>query len=635
VLGTGGQLNFRDVNSSSMCSENSAQSTLTSLPSSWSNGAGWNSCSLSAYISGTTSGGSTVSAPVATTLPAISGQALRGQTVTSTTGTWSNSPSSVAYKWEDCDASGANCAAISGASGSSYVLVSADLGHTVRVVVTAANSAGSGSATAAQTATVSGSTTSAPVDTVLPAIGGQALRGQTLTSTTGTWSNSPSSVAYKWEDCDASGANCAAISGATGSSYVLASADVGHTIRVVVTGTNSGGSASATSAQTAAVSAPNSTCTTTLNPASLGSSPYPAAALESALQSAAGGSTICLSSGTAGQIDLYSVSPSSNVTVQPASGATVYLGNIDVGANTHNVTFTGFSGLGGVGIGSSGASCCTNLSFTHDTFTGESYVRNVVNSNIMFAHDTFNNINECSGCFEGRIEVVSSSGSQPDGVTIENSIMSGGNTDGVQDHGSGTQILDNEFANIIESNCGGIHCDAIQTVGATGTVIAGNYFHNTTDCFLMDDGGANITIKNNECGPMASDSSFWIQFGGISGITFTHNTITGTTAGSYGTDNGNPSSNVTWTNNIEYSTPSLNPGQSLSGTTTEDYNLVQSCTAPLCGGSHDIKGLPTFVGGAQRSTWAGFALASGSLGLANASDGLNRGISSFAVTPGS
>ena len=45
------------------------------------------------------------------------------------------------------------------------------------------------------------------------------------------------------------------IAGATGSSYMLGASDVGHTLRVVVTATNAGGSTAATSAQTAAVSA--------------------------------------------------------------------------------------------------------------------------------------------------------------------------------------------------------------------------------------------------------------------------------------------------------------------------------------------------------------------------------------------
>jgi hypothetical protein len=101
-----------------------------------------------------------------------------------------------------------------------------------------------------------------PANTALPAIAGVAQQGQTLSASTGTWSGSPSSYGYLWQDCDSGGAGCVAIAGATSSSYLLAGGDVGHTIRVVVTAANSAGSASATSAQTAVVQAASSSSQT-------------------------------------------------------------------------------------------------------------------------------------------------------------------------------------------------------------------------------------------------------------------------------------------------------------------------------------------------------------------------------------
>ena len=73
-----------------------------------------------------------------------------------------------------------------------------------------------------------------------------------MAASTGSWSGSPSSYGYQWQDCASS---CADISGATGSSYGLQASDVGDTVDVVVTATNAGGSSAATSGKTAAVTA--------------------------------------------------------------------------------------------------------------------------------------------------------------------------------------------------------------------------------------------------------------------------------------------------------------------------------------------------------------------------------------------
>ncbi len=107
---------------------------------------------------------------------------------------------------------------------------------------------------------------SPPSNTALPTISGTAQTGQTLTASTGSWTESPTSYAYQWERCDSTGANCANVSGATSSTYLLGSADVGYTIRVAVTATNSvGASAPATSNATAVVQqAPSKLGTTTV-----------------------------------------------------------------------------------------------------------------------------------------------------------------------------------------------------------------------------------------------------------------------------------------------------------------------------------------------------------------------------------
>ena len=94
-----------------------------------------------------------------------------------------------------------------------------------------------------------------PLDTSPPTISGTPDEGSTLTASPGSWADTPTSYAYQWQDCD--GLLCSNISGATSSSYTLASSDVGKTVDVVVTATNGGGSTPATSAKTGTVQAPS------------------------------------------------------------------------------------------------------------------------------------------------------------------------------------------------------------------------------------------------------------------------------------------------------------------------------------------------------------------------------------------
>jgi hypothetical protein len=95
----------------------------------------------------------------------------------------------------------------------------------------------------------------APTSSAAPTITGLARQGGTLSASTGSWSGSPTGYSYRWSQCDGTGSSCVSIGGATSSSYQVAQGDVGSTLRVSVTATNAGGSASATSAPTAAVSA--------------------------------------------------------------------------------------------------------------------------------------------------------------------------------------------------------------------------------------------------------------------------------------------------------------------------------------------------------------------------------------------
>lgn len=95
--------------------------------------------------------------------------------------------------------------------------------------------------------------TAQPTNTALPTISGTPQEGQTLTGSKGTWTGDPTSYAYAWSRCNDNGNSCSKIGGAGADTYALTKADVGYTLRVTVTATGQGGSASATSAPTALV----------------------------------------------------------------------------------------------------------------------------------------------------------------------------------------------------------------------------------------------------------------------------------------------------------------------------------------------------------------------------------------------
>ena len=61
-----------------------------------------------------------------------------------------------------------------------------------------------------------------PSNSALPVVSGSAVVGGVLSGSDGSWSGSaPLSFARQWRRCDAAGAGCVDIAGATGSSYTL------------------------------------------------------------------------------------------------------------------------------------------------------------------------------------------------------------------------------------------------------------------------------------------------------------------------------------------------------------------------------------------------------------------------------
>jgi hypothetical protein len=155
----------------------------------------------------------------ATKAPTVVGNAAVGATLTASNPTWSISGVSVSFQWLR------GGVAINNAKSKSYKLTAADKGKSIAVRVT-------GSANGYSNAT----TTSAAIiwNNVLPKVTGKAKVGQTLKSSTGTWSTSGVRATYQWTR------NGATIKGATKSSYKLTKTDKGKKVGVKVTVTKSG-----------------------------------------------------------------------------------------------------------------------------------------------------------------------------------------------------------------------------------------------------------------------------------------------------------------------------------------------------------------------------------------------------------
>lgn len=94
-----------------------------------------------------------------------------------------------------------------------------------------------------------------PAEVSQPTIEGTLRQGQAIAAGTGIWANTPTGYTYQWVRCNAQGLACFAVSGQTASTYFLSADDVGNTIQVLVTATNSDGSTTANSKLSAIVSA--------------------------------------------------------------------------------------------------------------------------------------------------------------------------------------------------------------------------------------------------------------------------------------------------------------------------------------------------------------------------------------------
>ena len=193
----------------------------------------------------------------ATGAPTITGTAEVGETLTAVTTGIADADGltsvSYAYQWIRVNGTEAD---IAGENSSTYTLVDADLGTTLKVRVSFTDDAGnSETLTSAATATVGAAGNTAA--TGAPTITGTAEVGETLTAVTTGIADADGltsvSYAYQWIRVNGTEAD---IAGENSTTYTLVDADLGTTLKVRVSFTDdAGNSETLTSAATATVGA--------------------------------------------------------------------------------------------------------------------------------------------------------------------------------------------------------------------------------------------------------------------------------------------------------------------------------------------------------------------------------------------
>jgi Right handed beta helix region/Bacterial TSP3 repeat len=343
------------------------------------------------------------------------------------------------------------------------------------------------------------------------------------------------------------------------------------------------------------------------------------ATLSSEVSAAAAGETICLASGSYGSWS----GTGKAITIRPQSGASPTMRLNLSGSSDGNFTIDGgrdtFSATTGLTItGADITGPVHDMTVKNARFTGGVKFLSHPHPNVVFDH------NEHVGIPASDTgAIILPGGSQVhSGVTIRNSYFHDLDPDGIQT-GPAINVLDNEFARL-DPNRSSAHSDAIQLYcgcGApgVGSLVKGNYAHDGEQGIVAFDGSGDHVIEDNVVWNFRVHG---IVLGGDTPASHVrHNTVGGSGRNQIDCSSKSgfsPSQTAIYDNIAQYvglsgavnCTPSRN-----------DHNMVRQSP-----GTGNFLGNPTFVGGPNPTTYAGFRLAPGSPGKNAASNGQDIGI---------
>jgi hypothetical protein len=337
------------------------------------------------------------------------------------------------------------------------------------------------------------------------------------------------------------------------------------------------------------------------------------------LAAATPGQVICLAAGDYGRF----TGTNKAITIRPADGADVTMSLDLSGSEDGNFTINGarLSFAAPTGLTITGASITGpvhDVTIKHSRFTRGVVLRSHPHPNVVFDH------NEHVGIPASDTgAIILPGGSQVhSGVTIRNSYFHDLDPDGIQT-GPAINVLDNEFARL-DPNRSSAHSDAIQLYcgcGApgVGSLVKGNYAHDGEQGIVAFDGSGDHVIEDNVVWNFRVHG---IVLGGDTPASHVrHNTVGGSGRNQIDCSSKSgfsPSQTAIYDNIAQYvglsgavnCTPSRN-----------DHNMVRQSP-----GTGNFLGNPTFVGGPNPTTYAGFRLAPGSPGKNAASNGQDIGI---------
>ena len=339
--------------------------------------------------------------------------------------------------------------------------------------------------------------------------------------------------------------------------------------------------------------------------------------LEQELVDARKGDTICLAAGNYGTF--RGAAKPGMVTIRPKPGARARMAlDLDGAMNLRIEKLT----IPSANI----RGAARNITIADSRFTGITVVNadQMADAHILFDGNTHSNIDTCKTCFQGRLTVEGDSG-KPSGVTIRDSLFSGGNSDGVRADAHGVNVIGNEFRNLRDQDP--FHTDPIQIYGGKRVVIRGNYFHDNevSAAIMMANGGTKNLVEDNV---VAAGGQTWaMTWISDDGSVIRHNTFAdgacdfGQRCGviNLGAVDSPPPGRPTIIRNNVLGGIS-NDGNGGEAAFVAQHNL----SAEPITGSGNLTGLPRYAG--PGDGYDGHRLAKGSLGAGDAPDGSDLGI---------